>query len=198
MSTTSVIDVFKKLPKNNELMEQFMRWQCRIRQIAMRENQGRPDDSISPAVTLAGDSEPLGHVITIFSKWGAHSKTPEMRQMVKATNDPAQRREKAIRFFSEYYYQHPREFSDTLTATFTPESVGAKKMLDAGECALFFSAFNQEYTLHCKVIALTDTHPLYQATWWHNLLFNPSLHPDTQILAFEPDWDKSSSSSGAT
>jgi len=108
MTTTSVVQVIKKLPKNGELMEQFMRWQCRIRQIAMRENEGMPDDSISPAVTLLGESEPLGQIITIFSKWGEYSKTPEMMQMVKATNDPAQRRDKAIRFFSEMYYQHAR------------------------------------------------------------------------------------------
>jgi len=197
MSTTSVVQIVRKLPKNSELMEQFMRWQCRIRQIAMRENEGMPDDSISPAVTLAGESAPLGQIITIFSKWGEFSKTPEMMQMVKATNDPAQRRDKAIRFFSEMYYQHPREFSDVLTATFVPDSEGAKKILDAGECGLHFSAYNQEYKLHCKVLALEESHELYQATWWHNLLFNPTLHPDTTILAFEPDWDESSSHAGA-
>jgi len=197
MSTTSVIDVFKKLPQNKELMENFLRWQCRVRQISMREAEGRPDDAISPAVTLPGQAEPMGHIITVFSKWGAHSKTPEMRQMVKATNDPAQRRDKAIRFFSEMYYQHPREFSDVLTATFVPDSAGAKALLDARECELKFAAYNQEFTLHCAVQALTEQHPLYQSTWWHNILFNPSLDPATQILAFEPDWDKSSSTIGA-
>ena len=197
MSTTSVVNVFKKLPENKELMEQFLRWQCRVRQISMRESAGRPDDAISPAVTLPGESEPMGHIITIFSKWGQYSKTPEMRQMVKATNDPAQRREKAITFFSEMYYQAPREFSDVVTATFVAGSEGAKALLDAGECELLFAAYNQEYKLHCKVVALSEQHPLYQSTWWHNFLFNPALKPDTQILAFEPDWDKSSSKTGA-
>jgi len=197
MNTTSIIEVFEKSPKSQELMEQFLRWQCRVRQISMRESEGRPDDAITPSVTLPGQAEAFGHIITVFSKWGEYSKTPEMRHMVKATNDPAQRREKAIVFFSEMYYQAPREFSDVLTATFVPSSEGAKAMLEAGECELHFAAYNQEYKLHCKVIALTEQHPLYQSTWWHNSLFNPSLHPNTQILAFEPDWNKSSSTAGA-
>jgi len=56
---------------------------------------------------------------------------------------------------------------------------------------LIFEAYNQEYKLDCKVNKLSQNHPLYQSTWWHNLLFNPELNPDTIILGFEPDWDKS-------
>jgi len=33
--------------------------------------------------------------------------------------------------------------------------------------------------------------PLYQATWWHNSLFNSNLHPDTLILAFNVNWSSS-------
>ena len=107
-------------------------------------------------------------------------------------NDPAQRRDKAIRIFSETWYQQAREFSDTLTATFPPDSLGAKTIEDSGQCTLDFDAYNQKFSLQCQPRRLSENHPLYQATLWHNLLFNPSLHPKTVVLAFEPDWDKSS------
>lgn len=181
-----------KPPQNHELMEQFLRWQCRVRQISMRENFGRPDDAITPALTLAGEAEPLGHIITVMSKWGAHSMTPEMRHMVKRTHDPAQRRDKAIEFLSSSYFQNIRHFSDALTATFPPQSPGAKKIVDAGECSLRFEAYNQAYTLVCVVRELSQQHPLYQSTYWHNLLFNTNLHPQTIVLQFSPDWDRSS------
>ena len=53
---------------------------------------------------------------------------------------------------------------------------------------LVFEAYAQKYVLPCKVWRLAAHNPLYQATYAHNLLFNPALPPDTEILAFEPDW----------
>lgn len=190
--THSVIEMMVKSPGNHELMEQFLRWQCRVRQMAMRDNHGRPDDAITPSVHINGEPEPFGHIITVMSKWGANSKTPELKHMVKRTNDPAQRREKALEYFSSTYYQKAREFSDTLSATFKPGSAGAAQLLEAGNCSLVFEAYSQRFELICKVLQLSNSHPLYQATWWHNLLFNPELHPETIILGFEPDWDQSS------
>jgi len=191
----SAIEMMIKGPGDHVLMEQFLNWQCRVRQLSMRENFGRPDDAVTPSVTLPGQSTPMGHIITVFSKWGAHSKTPELRHMVKRTFDPAQRREKALELFSSTYFQKAREFSDTLSATFQPDSQGASQLIDAGQCTLLFEAYNQQYRLECKVIKLSTNHPLYQSTWWHNLLFNPELSPDTIILGFEPDWDKSENKS---
>ena len=169
-----------------------MRWQCRVRQLAAREAQGRPDDAITPELTLKAAEEPLGHVITLISKWGPWSRTSELRHLVKQTHDPAQRRAKALQLLSETWYQQAREFSDTLTATFPPHSPGAARILDAGECTLHFDAYQQQFDLVCSVRQLPVNYPLYQATWWHNLLFNPGLHPDTVILGFDPDWDRSS------
>jgi len=191
MSTESVVQVFGRAPKNRELMERFLRWQCRVRQIAMRDQQGRPDDAITPALTLASHTEPMGHIITMMCKWGAYSKTPEMQHMVKRTNDPAQRREKALEFFQSTYYQKIQEFSDALTATFPPQSPGAKKIVEAGSCTLTFEAYGQRFDLVCSVRRLENNNPMYQATYWHNLLFNPTLHPKIEILQFTPDWDRS-------
>ena len=83
----------------------FLKWQCRVRQISMRDNHGRPDDAITPALILKGETEPMGHVITILNKSPGYSVTPEMLHMAAKTNDPAQRREQAIRFLSASYYQ---------------------------------------------------------------------------------------------
>ena len=173
------------------LKSAFMYWQCRVRQMMMREDQGRPGDGITPAVTLAGQDEPLGDIITVMSKAPHASKTPEMRHMAQRTNDPAQRRETALKFFSEFYYQKADEFSDILTATFPPGSAGAAKIREAVRCTLSFSAFSQRFDLECRVWLLAERNPLWQATYWHNMLFNPGLSADTVILGFEPDWSAS-------
>ena len=135
----------------------------------------------------------MGHIITVMNKLPAYSKTPEMQHMVKRTFDPAQRRDKALQFFSETYYQKAREFSDTLTASFPAKSEGAAAIRAAERVTLTFDAYNQRFDLDCKVWSLTPANALYQATWGHNHLFNPDLPEDAVILGFEPDWDASSS-----
>jgi len=171
----------------------FVKWQCRVRQNAMRDYDGRPDDGIMPAVYLSGSDEPMGHIITIMNKAPGYSLTAEMNHMAAKTNDPAQKRDQAIRFFSATYYQKAKEFSDLLTATFPPGSPGAAIIRDAETVRLVFDAYNQMFDLTCKVGRLAAHNPLYQSTMAHNTLFNPSLPPDTEVLGFEPNWEASTS-----
>ena len=176
---------------HHPLRDQFMKWQCRVRQITMRENMGRPDDAIMPEVTIEGADEPIGHIITVISKSTLYSKTPELKHIFKSMNDPAQRRGKALELFSETYFQKAREFSDALTATFSSDSRHLDALCAAKRCELRFQGYGHQFNLFCSVEELEVRDELYQATWWHNALFNPSLSPETKILAFLPDWTQS-------
>ena len=173
---------------DNPLRMAFLKWQCRVRQLSMRNNAGQPDDGVTPAVYLAGSAEPIGHIITVLSKAPRYSVTAELEFISARTYDPAQRREKAIEFLSSVYYQKAIEFSDILTATFPPNSEGAANLRRAQTVTLKFDAFSQKFDLVCRVWRLTQRNPLYQSTIAHNRLFNPNLHPDTIVLGFEPDW----------
>ncbi|MFV2035865.1 MAG: hypothetical protein ACC631_12300, partial [Halocynthiibacter sp.] len=152
------------------------------------DHQGRPGDAITPAVVLAGEAEPRGHIITIMNKAPEYSVTPDLLHLARKTNDPAQRRSQALKFFSATYYQKHREFSDSLTATFPPHSPGAAKIAQAPSCILIFEAYGQRFELHCKARRLAADDPLYQATIAHNGLFNPALPHDMVVLGFAPDW----------
>ncbi|RMF41380.1 MAG: hypothetical protein D6754_01145 [Alphaproteobacteria bacterium] len=169
----------------------FLKWQCRTRQIAMREAAGRPDDSMMPAVFLPGAAEPMGHIITVLNRLPAHSVTAELRHMAARTADPAQRRQSAVAFLAAEYYQRAERFSDLLTATFAPQSHGAARLREAGRARLVFEAYSQRFDLACRVWRLAEHHPLHAATLAHNRLFNPSLPPGTEVLGFEPDWQES-------
>ena len=173
------------------LRDAFLKWQCLIRQISVRQNQGRPDTAVTPAVVLKGETDIFDHVITVLSKTPQQSLLPELQHLVRRTLDPAQRRQKALELLSETYYQKATSFSDILTATFPPQSPRAAAIRKVGHCRLLFSGYGQFYQVDCKIWALTKKNTLYQATFWHNLLFNPNLHPDTIVLGFEPDWTNS-------
>jgi len=186
---SGIQEVFGLDQEPSPLRDAFMRWQCRVRQIAMREKQGRPDDGVIADVTPETSNEVMGSIVTVINKAPLFSKTPELKHMFLRTNDPAQRRDKALQLFSETYYQKHKEFSDVITATFLPGSQGAKSLVAGKRCTLDFEAYNQKFSLKCQVRELSKGEPVYQATFWHNLLFNPNLSPDTIILGFQPVWD---------
>ncbi len=172
------------------LQDEFLKWQCRLRQIIVRENGGKPDSSIIPLVHSPHGSWEAFPVITILCRKLHHSVTPEMHHMAKATNDPVQVRDKALKFFAERYYQQPEQFSDTLTATFDENSQNYKKLVQLDSCNLHFEVFNKSYTLACKMEWFSTRDYYWQATYWHNLLFNPNLAPTIKVVGFSPDWNK--------
>ena len=176
---------------NEQLRDGFLRWQCRIRQIAMRSHDGRPTSGMTPLVSSADESTPIASVITVLCKRPEHSATMELRHMARRTHDPAERRESALKFLAERYYQSSREFSDILTASFPPDSATAAALLAQRECRLAFEQFSQRFDVHCTVGRLSPNNPLREATFWHNLLFNPRPSGDCVILEFDPDWPKS-------
>ena len=175
----------------HRLKSGFLRWQCRVRQMAMRENEGRPDAAITPLLVLAGDREAFRKVVTVLPTHPCFSQTSELAHMAKTTHDPARRREHAVRFLSAAYYQNPEEFSDVLSAVFPRASSDAAAIHGAGFCTLKFEAYAQEVVLTCRVETLDQNDPLYIATWRHNHLFNPNLERGAVILAFRPDWSAS-------
>ncbi|HFQ14712.1 MAG TPA: hypothetical protein ENK41_00030 [Rhodobacteraceae bacterium] len=181
------------------LRRKFLKWQCRARQMMMRDNGGRPDASVMPELILpgagapmGGAGAPMGRIITILNKRPGNRVISELTHMARRTHDPAQIRARAIQFFSASYYQQPESFSDILTATFPPGSPGAAAICAAGTCRLVFDAWSQLFDLSCEVRELPDSDPLHIATMAHNRLFNMALSARSPVLSFAPVWGRCS------
>jgi hypothetical protein len=168
------------------VMQHFVGWQCRLRQLAAREGDGRPTAGMRPAVQL-GERE-LGRITVVLNRLPEHAMVAELRFIVQRTQEPLERWEAVMRLFQGTYFQQPRLFSDEVTALFAEDSDMAAALAVAGQCRLRFDQFNQAYDLPCVVRRLDADDPLHGGTWWHNALFNPRLPPDPAILAFKPDW----------
>ena len=172
----------------------FLRWQCRVRQMLMRDRDGRPDDSVMPVLSIRaedGSMVELGQVMTVLNRLPAHSMVPEFQHLSRRTFDPAQRREGALKLLCSTYFQQAQQFSDLLTASFGPESESALRIQRATYAVLQFDKFAQRVELRCKVWRLTQRNYYWQATYWHNGLFNPGAPSDAIVLGFEPDWSSS-------
>ena len=181
------IETQNKIPSPQE---KFMKFQCRARQMIMRDNLGRPDASITPAIYLKGNTKPITEIITLMHKLPEYSALSELMHIASKTNDPSQRRDQAVKLLSASYYQKHREFTDVLTATFTPNSNLAETLISEGSCRLIFDAYSHKFESTFSVIKLERSEFLFRSTIIHNQLFNPNLHPETIILSFSPGWEE--------
>lgn len=171
-----------------ELRDHFLGWQCRIRQLAVREQDGRPSEGMRPLVTPAGHEEPVGPVTVLLNRQEPHETIIQLKHIVRRTADPLVRLEDGMKVLQGTYYQKARAFTDVLTALFAPDSRLAPLLVHLGKARLDFRQFRQGYRIPCAVRLLSEKDEEWQSTYWHNSLFNPNLPADVKILAFLPDW----------
>jgi hypothetical protein len=175
-------------PAAAALRAEFIGWQCRLRQLAARQDGGRPSTGMRPRVTTVAGAELAAAIVTLISEAEPERATQLFRYQYQKTQDPNERYDNVLEFLQGSYFQQPAGFSDVLTALFAPGSVLACRLLDLGCCRLEFEQYTQGYRLPCAVARLSAAHPRYQATYWHNRLFNPNLPAAVEVLAFAPDW----------
>ena len=170
------------------LRQQFLIWQCRLRQIAMREDGGRPSEGMRPKILSPdGDIISEGAIILLVRSDPAES-TDFFEFQVRKNHDPNEVYQKGLTFLQSTHYHQANRFSDEMTALFLTESRLAALLAELRACRLEFRQFGQAYRLPCAVREMAPEEPAYRNTLWHNRLFNTLLSDGVRILGFEPDW----------
>jgi len=163
-------------------MQQFIGWQCRIRQHVVRKQEGRPSSGMRPNLYLNGE---LISPITInLMKEDASAVTTEFQFIHKKTQDPKARYESGLKILCEYYYQRTNEFDHEVSAVFSLDSELAAKIVDSDEVELRFDQSSQAYRLICNARIIPIGDEKYEATYWHNALFNPNLPGVVTVIGF--------------
>ncbi len=188
MASDTEAEVVRLEPAQALIRNHFLGWQCRIRQLSVREAGGRPTSAMTPRVLLEENGRDLGRIVVLTVKAAPQKVTAQFRHMVRKTHDPAERYSAALKFLAAAYYQRPQEFSEELTALFGLGSKTATALCAAGRCRLLFEQYQQRYDLPCAVRELAEAEPAFQATYWHNALFNPALPAGARVLGLRPDW----------
>jgi hypothetical protein len=174
------------------LCREFLGWQCRIRQLAVRQEGGRPSAGMRPSVTSASGAALSDGIVTLIIESEPAESTQLFRYQYLRTQDPNERYDNMLEILQGSYFQEPARFSDLITALFGPESSLAAQLLREGRCVLEFEQYTQGYRIPCVVTRLPESHPFHQATLWHNRMFNHHLPATVEILAFRPDWPHAS------
>lgn len=179
-------NVVRLEPAQAAMRQAFLGWQCRLRQIAIRQHDGRPTSGLCPELDVAG--QPIGPITVVLNKADPEPSLAQFRFMAKRTHDPRERYKAAIDYLAATYFQTPSSFADDLTALFGPGAKLPRRLAGRDDCVLHFEQFSQRFRLPCAAHLLHADAPAYQATYWHNALFNPEIPSGVQIVAFAPDW----------
>ena len=181
-------------PKNERLSIQkhFLGWQCRVRQYAMRNGEGRPTPGMRPDVLLEDGKEVASAVTLLLVPDQLQDSILQFRFMALKTQDPQERYKKAVQLLSASFYQNVENFSGLMTGVFSRSSETVNRLKKNQRCVLEFDFQQQKFRVPAGIKVLLKKNPKYEFTYWHNFLFNPHLSPDVTVLGFEPDWSDSS------
>ena len=116
---------------------------------SMRSEGGRPTIGMSPLAHVEG--EPVARVVNraleAARALGDDGASPP-RPAHPRTRPSAVRTRSSS--WPSAHYQAATEFSDTLTASFAPDSGIASRLVEARECGFDFEQFGQRFRLRCN------------------------------------------------
>ena len=165
----------------------FVIWQCSLRQRNFRMFGGKPSEgTIAIAIDKKNDCE-----ITSFRSILMEIEclnTAKMFEFIhKQTHDPETRFDKAIKFFSSEYYNTPKNFDGSFTATFKNKSQIVKNLLKLKKINVQFFERETGFNFPVTITKLKKTNDKWRYTFYHNSFFNINLTKDIEILNFSPD-----------
>ncbi len=173
---------------NTALRDYFIGWQCRLRQIAMREYGGRPLPGMRPKVTRKSGEVLAAAITVLLIPEQPQASTAFLKFQVQRNNEAEKAQAAAVSFLGSEFYQRPENFSDEMTAVFGIDSPVARVMIAAKEALLDFEQFAQAFRMFARVRRLGAKEPAREASLWQTRIFNPRITNDALVVGFRPDW----------
>jgi hypothetical protein len=170
----------------SEQYQDFIAWQCRLRKLSMREAGGRPGPGMSAGVYPVAGGDEQSRMNFLILRRDSRQRTDEFRHIIRKTPDSSEWLKNGLRILAELHYHETDQFDKRLTALFSLDSALADALLKAGQCHLKIAEKSIDYAFDFDVAALAPDAELFQATYWHNRLFNPTLPGQVQVLCFSP------------
>lgn len=170
------------------LRHEFIAWQCRIRQISVRNHAGQPMAAMRPRVSSRKGELLSPALMLLLVPEAAGPSLSFLRFQLQRTAEHQAARDAVIRYLAGEFYQIPELFSDRMTAVFGAGSELAAVILQRKEVLLDFEQYSQIYRMLCKVRALAPGDEAREFSLWQARAFNPNIPGDATVLGFRPDW----------
>ena len=165
----------------------FVVWQCSIRQRNFRMFGGKPSEGTSALLLDLKTNEKISIIRSVLIEQNCLNTAKMLEFMIKKTHDPKERFSKAVKFFASDYYNTPKNFDGTFTATFPLHSDLIKKILNKKKCIVEFFERDTGFHFPVYISKLKKTDIKWMYTFWHNSFFNSELTNNIDILYFSPE-----------
>lgn len=110
MTTRAPDNVVFTQSASKALCREFVGWQCRLRQLAARQDGARPSSGMRPrVVNVAGDELSPG-IVTLIVESEPQTSTELFRYEYLKTQDPNERFDKMLEILQSSYFQEPARF----------------------------------------------------------------------------------------
>ena len=164
----------------------FVIWQCSIRQRNFRMFSGKPSEGITATLSDIRLNKELFNIRSVLIEKNCLNTAKMFEFMIKQTNEPELRFDKIVKFLSSEYYNTPANFDGSFTATFDKKSEIYKKILKNKKLIAQFFERETGFYFPVKVSKLKKNDAKWKYTFCHNFFFNPYLNENIEIIHFAP------------
>ena len=168
----------------------FIGWQCRVRELALRSEEGRPNGGMRPKIALKNGKVVFPAATLLIIPEHPDQIIRQFRFMALKTQDPKERYTKALQLLAARFYQKTEDFSGAMAGIFSRFSEEVMALEKDDYCTMEFDYQQQAFKIPCNVSESPKNDQVYEFTYWHNYLFNPNLSPEVKVLHFTPDWSE--------
>jgi len=162
----------------------FVVWQCSLRQRNFRMFSGKPSDGTIAKVLDLKTNKVICDIRSVLIEKNCLNTAKMFEFMIKQTHELELRFDKAVKFLSSEYYNNPRNFEGSFTATFDKNSNVFKKLLKIKKFNVQFFERETGFQFPVTISKLKKNDANWQYTFWHNSFFNPALNENIEILYF--------------
>ena len=112
------------LTENDRLPIQnyFIGWQCRVRELALRSEEGRPNGGMRPQIILKNGKVVFSAATLLIIPDQPDQSIRQFRFMALKTQDPKERYTKALQLLAARFYQNAEDFSGAMSGIFSRSS----------------------------------------------------------------------------
>ena len=168
----------------------FVIWQCSLRQRNFRMFAGKPSDGTIANILDIKTEKEICNIRSVLLEKNCFNTAKMFEFMIKQTHELELRFDKAVKFLSSEYYNNPRNFEGSFTATFDKNSNVFKKLLKIKKFNVQFFERETGFQFPVTISKLKKNDANWQYTFWHNSFFNPALNENIEILYFNAAKEK--------
>ena len=148
---------------------------------------GKPSEGTSALLLDLKTNTKISMIRSVLVEKNCLNTAKMFEFMIKKTHDPEERFSKAVKFFASDYYNTPKNFDGSFTATFPLHSDLIKKILNKKKCIVEFFERDTGFYFPVNISKLKKTDTKWIYTFWHNSFFNSELTNNIDILYFSPE-----------